>query len=170
QTYAYPPRLSFLAAPLHPLSVAAATATWTMLSLAAIAGALWLLGLRDWRCYALTAVLPFTRSAIDLGTVGPLLLLAVAAGWRWRDRVVEPAVAVGAGIALKLFLWPVAVWLALIRRTRTAVASVVLALAFIVLPWAVIGFAGIGHYPGLLRHLSDDEASSSYSVIALAVR
>jgi hypothetical protein len=28
----------------------------------------------------------------------------------------------------------------------------------------------MGGYPGLLRHLSDDEASSSYSIIALAVR
>ena len=170
QTYAYPPLLAFLAAPLHPLSVAAATATWTMLSLAAIAGALWLLGLRDWRCYALTAVLPFTRSAIDLGTVGPLLHLAVAAGWRWRDRLVEPAVALGAGIALKLFLWPLAVWLGLTRRMRPAVGAVGCAVVLALVSWAVIGFAGIGGYPGLLHHLSSDEASSSYSVIALSVR
>jgi len=170
QTYAYPPLLAFLVSWLHPLDPGVAGVLWMLVSIAAVGWALWLLGLRDWRCYALCIAFLFTRSAIDLGTVGPLLLLAVAAAWHWRDRVVEPAVAVGAGIALKLFLWPVAVWLALIRRTRTAVASVVLALAFIVLPWAVIGFAGIGHYPGLLRHLSDDEASSSYSVIALAVR
>src|SRR5207253_747058 len=111
-----------------------------------------------------------TRSAIDLGTVAPLLLLAVAAAWRWRDRLLEPAIAIGAGVALKLFLWPLAVWLALTRRLRPAVAAVGCAVAFVLLPWAVIGFAGIGGYPGLLRHLSADEASSSYSVIALSVR
>jgi Glycosyltransferase family 87/Dolichyl-phosphate-mannose-protein mannosyltransferase len=170
ETYAYPPLLAFLVAPLHALSAGMATLVWTVLSLAAIALALWLLGLRDWRCYALTAVYPFTRSAIDLGTVGPLLLLAVAVAWRWRDRIVQPAAAVGAGVAVKLFLWPLAVWLALTSRVRAAVASVGFALAFGLIPWAVLGFAGIGDYPGLLRRLADDEATSSYSVVALGVR
>ena len=36
--------------------------------------------------------------------------------------------------------------------------------------WAAIGFAGIGDYPGLLRHLANDESTSSYSVVALGVR
>jgi hypothetical protein len=169
-TYAYPPLLAFLAAPLHPLSAGAATLVWILLSLAAIAGALLLLGVRDWRCYALAAAFPFTRSAVDLGTVGPLLLLAVAAAWRWRDRLVEPAAAAGAAIALKLFLWPLVVWLALTRRISAALAAIGFAVAFALVPWAVIGFAGIGDYPGLLRRLSDDEASSSYSIIALTVR
>jgi len=169
-SYAYPPLLAYLVAPLHPLGAAAATVVWTVLSLAAVAAALWLLGVRDWRCFALTAVWPVTRSAVDLGTVEPLLLLAVAAAWHWRDRLVEPALATGAAIALKLFLWPLVVWLALTRRLRAAVAAVGATAAFVLLPWAVLGFAGLGSYPGLLRHLSDDEATSSYSVVALAVR
>jgi Glycosyltransferase family 87 len=170
QTYAYPPLLAFLAAPFEQLSAGGATLAWTLLSLAAIGVALWLLGVRDWRCYALAAVFPFTRSAVDLGTVGPVLLLAVAVAWRWRDRIVEPAVAVGAAVALKLFLCPLAVWLALTRRIGAAVAAIGTGLALAFIPWAVIGFAGIGDYPGLLHHLSDDEATSSYSVVALVVR
>jgi hypothetical protein len=170
KTYAYPPLLAFLAAPFEQLSAGAATLAWTLLSLAAIALALWLLGVRDWRCYALTAVFPFTRSAVDLGTVGPLLLLAVAVLWRWRDRIIEPAVAVGAAVALKLFLWPLAVWLALTRRVVPALAAVGIGVGLALIPWAVIGFRGIGDYPGLLHHLSDDEATSSYSVVALVVR
>jgi Glycosyltransferase family 87/Dolichyl-phosphate-mannose-protein mannosyltransferase len=170
QTYAYPPLLAFLAAPLHPLDAGVATLLWTLVSLAAIAAALWLLGLRDWRCYALAAVYPFTRSAVDLGTVGPLLLLAVAAAWRWRDEVLRPAVAVGAGVALKLFLWPLAVWLAATRRIGAAVAAAGAAVVLALVSWAAIGFDGIGDYPHLLRRLSDDEATSSYSAIALGVR
>jgi len=46
--------------------------------------------------------------------------------------------------------------------------SVAVLLAFV--SWAAIGFDGLGGYPGLLRHLSDDEATSSYSVVALGVR
>jgi hypothetical protein len=169
-SYAYPPLLAYVVAPLHPLGAGAATLLWTLLSLVALGGALWLLGVRDWRCYALTAVYPVTRSAVDLGTVGALLLLAVAATWRWRDELVRPAVAAGAGIALKLLLWPLAVWLAVTGRLRAAGAAVIAAAALVLLPWAVIGFAGIGGYPGLLRHLSEDEATSSYSVVALVVR
>jgi hypothetical protein len=170
QTYAYPPLLAFLAAPLHPLGLGAATLVWTLLSLAAVGLALWLLGVRDWRCYALAAVFPFTRSAIDLGTIAPLLLLALAAGWRWRDRIAAAATATGVAIALKLFLWPLAVWLALTHRLRAAAAGIGVALMLVVVPWAAIGFAGIGGYPGLLHRLSSEEATSSYSVIALAVR
>jgi hypothetical protein len=169
-TYAYPPLLAFLVAPLHPLSVGAATIAWTLISFAAVAAALWLLGLRDWRCYALAAVFPFTRSAIDLGTVAPLLLLGVAVAWRWRERVVEPAVALGAGIALKLFLWPLVAWLALMRRAKAAGVAVGVAILLALLPWAAIGFAGLGGYSHLLRRLADEEASSSYSVVALGVR
>jgi Glycosyltransferase family 87 len=170
QTYAYPPLLAFLVSPIHPLSAAAATLLWTIVSLGAIVGALWLLGLRDWRCYALAAVFEFTRSAVDLGTVAPLLLLAVAVAWRWRDRIAAPAAAVGVAIALKLFLWPLALWLALTGRVRAAGAAVLATVLLVLVPWAAIGFAGIGSYTGLLRHLSRDEASSSYSIVALSVR
>lgn len=170
ETYAYPPALAFLVAPLHPLGAAAATLVWTIVSLAAIAAALWLLGLRDWRCYAVAFAFPFTRSAVDLGTVGPLLLLAAAVAWRWRNRVFYSAAALGAAIALKLYLWPLAAWPAVTGRIRTSLAAAGAAVALILLPWAVLGFAGLGGYPGLLRHLSDDEASSSYSVVALSVR
>ena len=170
QTYAYPPLLAFLVAPLHPLSSGVATLLWTLISLGAIAGALWLLGVRDWRCYALAAVYPATRSAVGLGTVGPLLLLGVSAAWHWRDRILAAGAAVGAAVALKLFLWPLAAWLALTGRLRTAVAAIGFALGLALIPWAAIGFDGLGGYPALLRHLSDGEATSSYSVVALVVR
>jgi Glycosyltransferase family 87/Dolichyl-phosphate-mannose-protein mannosyltransferase len=170
ETYAYPPALAFLVAPLHPLGAAVATLLWTMVALGAIAASLWLLGLRDWRCYAVAFAFPFTRSAIDLGTAGPLLLLAVAVAWRWRHRLVRSGAALGAGIALKLFLWPLAAWPALTGRIRPSFAAIGFALVLILLPWAALGFKGLGGYPGLLHHLSNDEARSSYSVIALSVR
>jgi hypothetical protein len=170
KTFAYPPFLAWLVAPLHPLSGTVAGALWTVLSLTLVAAALWLLGLRDWRCFALAFLFLFTRSAIDLGTVEPLLLLAVAAAWRWRDDLIPAAAAVGAGIVLKLFLWPLALWLAFTGRLRTAVGAVVAAFGLAFVSWAAIGFAGLGHYPGVLRRLTDDESTSSYSVVALGVR
>jgi hypothetical protein len=170
RTFAYPPFLAWLVAPLHPLGGSAAAIVWTLLSLVAVALALWLLGLRDWRCYALVFVFLFTQSSIDLGTVEPLLLLAVAASWRWRDRALPSAVALGSAIVLKLFLWPLAIWAALMRRLRPAVGAVVIAAALAAIAWASIGFAGLGHYPDLLRRLANDESTPSYSVVALGVR
>lgn len=170
KTFAYPPFVAWLLAPLHPFGQSTQTLIWIVLCLAAIAGALWLLGVRDWTCYALAYVFMFTRSSIELGTVEPLLLLAVAAAWRWRDRVIQSASAVGVAIVMKLFLWPLVVWLALMRRVPAAVAAVgvVIALAFV--SWAAIGFAGLGDYSSVLRRLSHDEGPSSYSVVALGVR
>ena len=170
ETYAYPPIAAFLFVPLHPLRAGVATLLLTLLSLAAIAAALRLLGVRDWRCYALVAVYPITRSAVDLGTIGPLLTLAIALTWRWRDHAAAAGAAAGAAVALKLFLWPLGVWLALTGRLRATLAAVGFAVLFVLLPWAVLGFDGLGSYPGLLRHLADDEASSSYSLVAIGVR
>jgi hypothetical protein len=170
KTFAYPPFLAWLMAPLHLLSSSTAAIVWTLLSLAIVALALWLLELRDWRCFALVFVFLFTRSSIDLGTIEPLLLLAVAAAWRWRDRAFGTAGAVGAAIVLKLFLWPLAIWLAVTRRMRAAAIAVAFAVALAAVSWAAIGFAGIGDYPGVVRRLANEESTSSYSVVALGVR
>src|SRR5437763_1134925 len=169
-TFAYPPLAAWLFVPLHPLSSSAAAIVWTLLSLAAVVLALWLLELHDWRCYTLALVYLCTRSSIDLGTIEPLLLLAVAAVWHWRDHVPKAAAATGIAIVLKLFLWPLAVWLALTKRIRAALLAVAAAVTLAALSWAAIGFAGIGDYPGILRRLADQEATSSYSVVALGVR
>jgi hypothetical protein len=170
QTFAYPPFLAYLVAPLHPLGGTAAGVVWMLLSLAALLVALWLLEVHDWRCYALAGIYLFTRSSVDLGTIEALLLLLVAAAWRWRERLFGAATAVGAAILLKLFLWPLAVWLALTRRLRAAGAAVAFAVVVAAISWAGIGFAGVGDYPSVLRKLADHESSSSYSVVALGVR
>jgi hypothetical protein len=170
QTFAYPPLLGFLVSPLNHVSATSAAVVWTVLSLAAIALSLWLLGVRDWRCYAVTAVYPTLRSSVDLGTIGPFLLLGVAVAWRWRNAVVRPAVGLGAAIAAKLFLWPTLAWPLLLRRGRAVATAIAFALVLVFVPWAAVGFGGLGHYPSLLSRLSHHEASSSYSVIALGVR
>jgi hypothetical protein len=169
-TYAYPPLLASLVVPLHWLSLGWASVVWMVLALAAIGLSLYLLGVRDWRCYALAADYPFVKSAVILGTATPLLLLAVAIGWRWRRHVRWAAVTVGAGVALKLFLWPLLAWLALTRGRPAAAAAAACAFALALLPWAMIGFAGISTYPDLLRRLTDDEAVQSFSGVAVAVR
>src|SRR5439155_578085 len=91
ETYAYPPLLGFLAAPLHAVGPTAATVAWMLCCLAAVGVALWLLGVRDWRCYALSVAFPFTTSAVDLGTVAPFLLVAVGGRSAARHRRLDRA-------------------------------------------------------------------------------
>ena len=166
--YVYPPLLAIVATPLAVLPVASAVLIWSLLSAGAIAAALWLLGVRDWRVYGLSLLLAGTRDSIAAGTVGPLLVLGAAIAWRYRDR--RPALAgAGAGlaIALKLFVWPLLLWLVVTRRAHTALLGVIIGGGAALASWAVIGFDGLTDYPNLLRRLSDLEADQSYSMYAV---
>jgi hypothetical protein len=68
---------------------------------------------------------------------------------------------------LKLFLWPLAVWLLVTRRWRALVLCVGVALVALLGGWAVIGFAGLRSYPTLVHVLERLEGPASYSTVAL---
>ncbi len=170
--YAYPPVLAVLVTPLAVLPETVASTfvpgvLFTLLLVAATVGALLLLDVRDWRCYPVALLYPVTLEAVEYGAIGPLLLFLLALLWRYRDRLWIGAGSAGAAVVLKLFLWPVLVWLAITGRVRAAVAATLGAVALALLSWALIGFEGLGDYPHLLRRLSDIEAGNSYSAYAV---
>lgn len=170
--YAYPPVLAIAVTPLSalPEQVRGAFLPGVLFSLVligAMVGALLLLGVRDWRCYPVALLAPFTLESIEYGAVGPLLTLLVALGWRYRDRAPVAAGASGLLVVLKLFLWPVLAWLVFTRRFRAAAGGFVLGGLLALVSWAVIGFQGLLDYPRLLRKLVDVEAENSYSAFAL---
>ena len=74
------------------------------------------------------------------------------------------AIPVALLIVLKLFLWPVLVWLLVTGRKRAAVEAVVLSLALTFVSWAWIGFADIGSYPSILDRLAGAEGAKSYAL------
>ncbi|HSF62442.1 MAG TPA: glycosyltransferase family 87 protein [Gaiellaceae bacterium] len=170
--YAYPPLLALLVMPVTflPEKVAGSSAPAILVSLLLIActvGALFLLGVTDWRCYPVALLYPPTLENVEYGAIGPVLALLVALGWRYRDRNLGAAAAVGLAIALKVFLWPLVVWLAATRPWRAALAVAATALGLVLVSWAVTGFRGLTDYPDLLRRLADVEAESSYSAFAV---
>jgi alpha-1,2-mannosyltransferase len=140
---------------------------YMLASIAAIPLALRLLGVRDWRCYVLALFFPVVQDSLRLGTLGPFLVLLLALVWRYRNRAVLAGTAVGLAVVLKLFLWPFAIWLIVTRRFRAAVVAVGTGIGLALASWAVIGFAGLGDYARLLELLADEEAESSYSLIAV---
>jgi hypothetical protein len=164
--FLYPAPLALLSVPFGLLPFAVAAAIFTAILVGATALALWLFDVRDWRCYGATLLSLPVEHDLRLGALTPLLLLAVAAAWRWRDRTGPAAAAVGAAVVAKLFLWPVLVWLVLTGRRRTAALAVAGGLVACLVGWAVIDFAGLRGYPHLLAVVSDIEQGSGYAPVA----
>lgn len=161
--YPYPPLPAMLAAPLTVLSLQAAGLV-VMGALVLVALAIpFVLGVRDWRCYGLLLLWPPVISAVQTGNVTLWLALAAATAWRLRDRTLPVAASIGLTLAVKLFLWPLVVWLAASRRVWSAITACAVAAAAIFVSWAVIGFAGLVDYPSLLRELEDAVGADSYT-------
>ena len=166
--FVYPAPLALVAAPLGALPYAVAAGIYTSILVASLALGLWLLGVRDWRCFGVAFLSVPVFTAVSVGTLTPLLFLAAAAAWRYRDRTWPAAVAVASVVLIKIFLWPLVVWLFLTGRRTAASLSVTLVGAASLIGWWIIGFAGFGAYPSLLRTLSRVEYATSYSIAALA--
>jgi glycosyl transferase family 87 len=165
--FVYPPVAALWMAPLAVLPFAAANVVFVIVNLAAIGGALWLLGVRDPRCYGIAYGSAPVFAAAALGTVSPLLLLGVAGAWRYRERAVVVGLLVAAVVTMKLFLWPLGLWLLATRRFRAAAVSFAAGAVAIVGSWAAISFAGMREYPQLLGRLTELVGPHGYSLYAL---
>ena len=163
--FVYPPAIAIAFIPLGVLPFPVAAALITIVLLAALAGALYALDVRDWRCYGAAYLSVPVLHDVRLGAITPLLTLGVALAWRWRERRVA-AVPVACVVGAKVFLWPLGVWLLATGRARIAVRSAIYCLLVTALAWLVIGFAGLGEYPKLLRVLSTAEQARGYSPVA----
>jgi Glycosyltransferase family 87 len=100
-----------------------------------------------------------------LGSVTPLLLLAAAATWRWRDNPRIVAVALGGVIALKLILWPLLIWLWASGRRAQAIAAFSFAVAVCAIGWVIVGFPSLTGYTHLLSSLTSLEGNRGYSLV-----
>jgi hypothetical protein len=163
-----PPLILVAGVPLSLLPFDAAAAAWALVLVAASASALALLGVRDRRCYALALLsIPVFGDVLG-GNATPLLVLLVAAAWRYRDRPWAPGLALAGALTIKPFVAPLLVWLLVTGRRRSLLAaaagSVLLALA----GWAVIGFDGLRDYPHLVANLGGVAGPHGAGVYALA--
>jgi alpha-1,2-mannosyltransferase len=164
--FVYPAPAAVAMAPLALLPLSAAATVFMALNLIAVPLALWLLGVHDWRCHALAMCSIATLQGVVMGQLSPLLLLAAAIAWRWRDRR-WAGVAVAAAVAVKLFLAPLIVWLWVTGRRGTAALAAGLTVAAMAIGWAAIGLKGLTGYPHLLSAVSGVEQRFGYSVVAL---
>jgi hypothetical protein len=166
----YPPAILFFASPLELLPLTLATVVWDVFMAGCLAAALWLVGVRDRRIYAVVFVsFPFA-SSMALGQIDALLALGCALSWRYREHAARAALAVAATVATKVFLWPLAIWLLVTGRRKAAAVSALGTVVLLVVAWAGIGFAGFAQYPHLLAANARAFAAGGYSPVATAVR
>jgi alpha-1,2-mannosyltransferase len=165
--FVYPPFAALLFAPFAAVPSGPSRVLMFAAGLLAIFAALRVMRVPDWRCYGVAIISAPAINSVALGAVTSFLLLGAAVCWRHRDRPAVVGVATAATALLKLFLWPLGVWLLATRRWRAAAICAGAGLMLLVGGWAVIDFAGLRSYPTLLHDLQQVEVPVSYSPIAL---
>jgi hypothetical protein len=165
--FVYPAPAAILMAPFGALPFKVAVAAFAVTAIAAVVGGLWVLGVRDWRCYGLALGWLPIASTTTLGALSTLLALGAAVAWRYRDRRLVVAAAVAAVVAVKVFLWPLLIWLVATRRFRTAATSAAMGIGLALGCWAVIGFDGMLTYPRHIGEIASSQQGRSYSPYAL---
>jgi len=166
--FVYPAPAAVFMAPFGALPWKVAVAVFWVVSILALMLALHVLGIEDWRCYGAVFASHATLWALEIGTLSPFLVLAVAVAWRYRDRPHIVAGAIAFVVVTKLFLWPLGLWLLATRRFRAVAYSVVQTTVLVVGCWAVIGFAGFLDYPSHLGGIASTVQYDSFSVLAFA--
>jgi glycosyl transferase family 87 len=167
--YVYPPFPAILAVPLTLLSIDDAALLAMAATLLTVPAILWLLGVRDWRCYGIAFLWPPVISGIQTSNPTLWFALAAALAWRLRNRVGLAGAIVGLTLAVKFVLWPLLVWLVATRRFAAAAIACATGCVLLVGSWAAIGFVGFLDYPGLLRRLQDTVGDDAYTVRMLAL-
>lgn len=166
--WVYLPFASFLFLPFALVPPLAADLISMALVAAAGAAALWVLGIRDGRCFGIALLTMPVLSGIQTANLTLPLALALAGVWATRSRRFVPGLLLALTLATKLFLWPVLVWFVATRRYRGAACAVAGTVLLVVGGWAALGFAGAREYPEILRLLSVALERDSYTPFALA--
>ncbi len=107
---------------------------------------------------------PPVINATQTGNVTLPLALLCALAWRYRGARLAPGVAIGVGLALKFFVWPLSLWLFWIGRRRAAAVSALIGAASLLL---IVPFYPLGDYVRLLGNLSREFDDDSYTIYAL---
>jgi alpha-1,2-mannosyltransferase len=162
----YPAPALLAVVPFSLLPYRLAALLFTAVSIGALFGALRLLGVRDWRCYGVALASWPVVLGLRLGGLTPLIMLGAAIAWRWRDRVLVPALAIASIVVAKLFPWTLGAWLLVTRRWRALVVAIVFAVVEILVAWAAIGFKGMSGYEQMLANLSFVSQSAGVSPVA----
>jgi len=134
------------------------------LEAAGVAAAALLLGVRDWRLIAVALAWPATVNSVQTGNITVLVLVLLAATWHDRDHA-RAGLWAGLAVAVKLFAWPVLVWLVATRRWRAvAAAGAVQAVALMMM----LPYTSVSEFERFERQVDRAMAGQAITIAALA--
>lgn len=109
--FPYPAAAALVFVPAATLSPVLGYLIYTALCLAAVAGTLWLCGVRDWRVYGVVFLWAPVVWGWRMGNLTLPLIFGTAFVWSARDRPWLAGVVFGVLISVKAFVWPLGLWL-----------------------------------------------------------
>jgi alpha-1,2-mannosyltransferase len=166
--FVYPAPAAVLFAPFALIGRDAADALFVAIQFAAVALTLRVLNVRDWRVYGAAYLWAAVASGWLTGNVTLLLVLGMAAAWRWRDRPAACGLLIGLVVAFKLFLWPLGIWLLATRRYSAAAWAIGVGTALNLAGWAILGFGELHRYERLVHALVDALQNRGYTLMSLS--
>jgi hypothetical protein len=165
----YPAFGALIFVPFALLPHAAADWVFALLVFAAVPLTLRLLAVRDWRIYGIVLLWQPILVGWETANVSLLLVVGLAAVWRYRDRAAVAGLILAVLISVKLFLFPVGVWWLATRRYRALGWAIAGTTVLNLIGWAVLGFHEIPIYVSLLQSFARMAERWGYSLIGLAL-
>jgi hypothetical protein len=148
---------------------ALADAVFTALEIAAVLVGLRVAGVRDWRLYGVAFLWPPVISGWQTANVTLLLVLGLAAIWRYRDSPVAAGLILASVVSVKLILWPLGLWLLVTRRFVALGYALAAGLALNAAAWAVLGLNELHRYTQVLSAFNAAGERRAYSTWNFAV-
>jgi hypothetical protein len=167
--FPYPALDALLFVPFALLPHGAADWIFTGLNIAAALLTLWVLDVSDWRVYGVVLLWAPVVSAWQTANVTLLLGLGIAAAWRYREHPVVAGALVGLVVSVKLFVWPLGLWLVATKRYASVAWGLAISAVCNAIAWAIIGFDQISPYRELNGDFVRVGESQSYNVLHLAL-
>ncbi len=167
--FPYPAEAALLFAPFALLQRSLSGTVFTLLCFASPLVALRVLPVKDWRLYGMALLLGPIVSGWQTANLTLPLMLGIALVWRYRDRPMACGLLVAVIISLKVFVWPIGLWLIATRRHAASVYALVCGIILNAVAWAVIGFGQIRPFLRMSSFVTDMWHRSGYGLIAFAM-
>ncbi len=165
----YPAPAALLFVPFALLPHGAADWVFTALVLGALVGALRMVGVRDWRVYGIVMFWQPVIIGYETANVSLLLLLGLAACWRFRDRAPIVGAVLALMVCVKVFPIVIAIWLLATRRLRACAWMLAAIVALNVVAWTLIGWSQVSVYLHVVSAVRRYDESRGYSLISFAL-
>ena len=166
--YVYTPLAAITLIPFALLGRAAGGLVFSFVCIACALGTLRVLNVRDWRVYGISLMWLPVYSAWQTANLTLPLALLIACAWRYRGRPVVAGFVTALAITLKIFIWPLALWLLATRRIRATAWTVWWGLVINLITWPVVGWDRFSTFLRMSKRDTDAMWRAGYGVIAAA--